>query len=111
MSGGALGWLVAATAAFVAAATSLRLHVASGGVWTVLGALALYGAGNVMILHPMRAGGMAVALSASAALQLVLVNLIAITVFGERPRPAQLAGIGLGMLAVVLIGWPSRSGE
>jgi len=32
-------------------------------------------------------------------------------VFGERPTPLQVAGIGLGVVAVALIVWPQGGGR
>lgn len=55
----------------------------------------------------MREGGMAVAISVSAVLQLVLANVAAFGLFGERPSGVQAAGIALGLVATVLILWPA----
>ena len=51
----------------------------------MLAALVLYTAGNLMMVRLMRDGGMAVAISVSAVLQLVLANAVAVILFGERP--------------------------
>ena len=59
-----------------------------------------------MMVRVMREGGMAVAISVSAVLQLLMANAVAMVWFGERPAPVQIAGIGLGALAVALILWP-----
>jgi glucose uptake protein len=40
-------------------------------------------------------------------LQLVLVNLVALVFFGERPGTTQMTGIALGIVAVALIVWPT----
>ena len=108
MSGGSLVWLGAATLAFLIAAALLRSYVETARLPAVLGALTLYTAGNLMMVRLMRDGGMAVAISVSAILQLVLANLVAMSVFGERPSATQAAGIALGVLAVALILWPAR---
>jgi glucose uptake protein len=55
----------------------------------------------------MRESGMAVAISLSAILQLLAAGGIAMALFGKRPSAVQLAGMGLGVLAVALIVMPS----
>ena len=109
MSGGSLLWLAAATGAFLLAAALLRSYVDTARLPLVLAALVLYTAGNLMMVRLMRDGGMAVAISVSAVLQLLLANVVAFGVFGERPSPTQAAGIGLGVVAVALILWPVRA--
>jgi glucose uptake protein len=101
-----LTWLAGAMAIFLAANVVLRTHAGSGGVALLLGALALYSAGNLMMVRLMRESGLAVAISLSSVLQLVLISAIAMVWFGERPTGLQLAGIGLGVVAVALIVWP-----
>jgi glucose uptake protein len=108
MSGATLVWLGAATLAFLVAAALLRTYVETSRAPLVLAALVLYTAGNLMMVRLMRDGGMAVAISVSAVLQLVLANAVAVGVFGERPGGTQAAGIALGVVAVVLILWPAR---
>ena len=109
MSGGTLVWLAAAMLAFLVASAMLRSYVDSGRVASVVAALVLYTAGNLMMVRLMRDGGMAVAISVSAVLQLVLANVVAMGAFGERPNPTQVAGIVLGIAAVALILWPART--
>ena len=70
-------------------------------------ALALYTLGNLMMVRLMRESGMSVAISVSAVLQLLLANAMAFGLFGERPSMQQLAGIGLGVVSVMLIVMPS----
>ena len=109
MSAGTLIWLAGAMLAFLAASSLLRGYVDSGRAMQVVAALVLYTAGNLMMVRLMRDGGMAVAISVSAILQLVLANLVAMTAFGERPGATQVAGIALGIVAVALILWPART--
>ena len=92
-----------ATAVFLAAASSLRAYVSTNGVWLLAVALVLYSLGNLMMVPLMRAGGMAVAMSLSAVLQLVLSALVAFVIFGERPLAVQWGGIALGVVSVALI--------
>ena len=101
----AIAWLMAAIAVFIGGAAALRSYAGTDWLPMLLLSLALYAVGNLMMVQPMRSGGMAVAISVSAVLQLVMVNLLALTVFGERPGPFQSAGIVLGILAVALILW------
>ena len=91
---------------FLAAASSLRAFAGGAALWVLLLALVLYCVGNLMMVPLMKANGMAVAMSVSAVLQLVMSSLVAVTVFGERPLTIQWAGIALGIMAVTLILWP-----
>lgn len=100
-------WLAVTVGVFLGAASASRAYVANPVLVTLLGALALYTIGNLMMLKLMRETGMSVAISISAIGQLVLVNLVAMSFFGERPNGTQLAGIGLGILAMALILWPA----
>jgi small multidrug resistance pump len=106
MSGPLILWLAGAMAVFVSANTVLRAYSASGQVWVLVGALALFCVGNVMMVRLMREGGLAVAISVSSIVQLVLIGVIAWTVFGERPTGLQMAGMALGVVAVAMIAWP-----
>ena len=58
--------------------------------------------GNIGYMGP----GLALAISISSVSQLVLISAVAVFWFGERPTPRQLAGMALGIAAVVLIAWP-----
>lgn len=106
MSGGSIVWLGATMAVFLAASSALRAYVERSEVWVIGLALALYCAGNLMMVRLMRESGMAVAISVSAVLQLVMATLVAVLIFSERPTPLQWSGIALGILAVALIVWP-----
>ena len=99
-------WLLAAMLVFVSANSALRTYAASSHLPTLLGALLMFSLGNVMMVRLMRESGLAVAISVSSVVQLVLISLVAILWFGERPTGMQLAGMGLGIVAVVLIAWP-----
>ena len=91
---------------FLSAASSLRAYAGGATIWVLVLALALYCLGNLMMVPLMKANGMAVAMSVSAVLQLVMSSLVAVTWFGERPLSVQWAGIALGIVAVTLILWP-----
>lgn len=106
MGAGSLLWLGLITAVFLSASAALRTYVERGAPSLLLASLALYGLGNLMMIRVMRESGMAVAISVSAVLQLVLATLVAVAAFGERPTGVQWAGIGLGAVAVALIAWP-----
>ncbi|MDF1609787.1 hypothetical protein PZ897_16490 [Hoeflea sp. YIM 152468] len=106
MSGSLMIWLSAVMVIFMIAASSLRLYVDRPSVWLLVFAIALYTAGNLMMVRVMREGGLAIAISLSAVLQLVLINLIGLLIFGERPTTMQIGGISLGIIAVALIVWP-----
>lgn len=106
MSSATLGWLFSAMVVYLAASATLRTYVATSQIGLLLGALVLYTAGNLMMVRLMRDNGMAVAISISAVLQLVLATLVAVIFFQERPTGLQWAGIALGVVAVALIVWP-----
>jgi small multidrug resistance pump len=109
MSGATLLWLGGAMLAFLTATSALRHYIGSGQIAVLLGALALYCVGNLMMVRIMRDSGMALSVAISSVLQLVLATAIAVAVFGERPTPLQWAGIALGILAVALIVWPQEA--
>jgi small multidrug resistance pump len=98
--------LGAAMAVFLAASSCLRVYAGGSAVWVLVLALTLYCVGNLMMVPLMKANGLAVAMSVSAILQLLLATLVAVIAFGERPLTIQWAGIGLGIAAVTLILWP-----
>ena len=106
MSGGLILWLAGAMAVFVTANTVLRAYSASAQVWMLVAALGLFTLGNLMMVRLMREGGLAVAISVSSIVQLVLIGMVAWFVFGERPTGLQIAGMALGVVAVALIAWP-----
>lgn len=108
MSGTAFLWLCGAMAVFLTATSALRLYIGTGQLAVLIGALALYCVGNLMMVRVMRDSGMALSVAVSSVLQLVLATVIAVAVFGERPTPLQWAGIALGVLAVALIVWPQE---
>jgi small multidrug resistance pump len=110
MSPSSLLWLAGAMAVFVLANSVLRSYSASTHVPTLLGALLLFTLGNLMMVRLMRESGLALAISISSVAQLVLISLVAFLWFGERPTPRQLAGMALGVVAVVLIAWPQEGG-
>ena len=106
MNAGSILWLGGAMLAFVAANSVLRTY-ATNSYWPILaGALGLFLIGNLMMIRLMRESGLAVIVSISSILQLVLIGVVAFAIFGERPTGLQLAGMVLGILAVTMIAWP-----
>lgn len=101
-----LGWLAASTAVFMAANSVLKLYAAKGGVAVLVGALALFCLGNVLMVQVMRANGLGVAISLSLIFQLVAITAVAFVFFGERPSLLQMAGLVLGIIAIGMIVWP-----
>ncbi|EYD72952.1 putative transmembrane protein [Rubellimicrobium mesophilum DSM 19309] len=110
MSSASILWLAMAMGVFVLANSVLRAYSASTYLPTLVGALLLFSLGNLMMVRLMRESGLALAISVSSVVQLVLISLVAVLWFGERPSPRQLAGMALGVVAVVLIAWP-QGGE
>lgn len=104
-------WLFGATAVFITAASTSRVYVHTTNVLYLLLSMTLYVIGNLMMLRLMREGGLGLAISLSAITQLLVINVIAFAFFGERLSNTQLAGVGLGILAMglMLLPAPSRS--
>ena len=99
-------WLTGAMATFLAAATASRAYITSSNMLLLLLSLSLYCVGNLMMVKLMREGGLGLAISVSAIAQLLLINLIAFALFGERLTATQMAGVGLGVIAMVLMLFP-----
>ncbi len=106
MAPASLLWLGLAMAVFIAANSVLRTYAASSWWPTLLAALVLFSVGNVMMVRLMRESGLALPIALSSVAQLVLITLVAVVWFGERPTGLQLAGLGLGLVAVAMIAWP-----
>lgn len=105
-------WLGIATVIFLLAATVAKHWAVAPHVGKVVLALALYSAGNLIMLRLVRDFGMASAFSLSAVIQLVAVNLIALIYFGERLGMTQGAGVVLAVVAVAMITLgPAASGR
>lgn len=102
--------LISATIAFIAAASAAKAWALSANSWGWLClTLGLYTVGNLVILRLVREVGMGPALSLSALLQLVAINVLAIAFFGERVTFQQGTGIVLALVAFALITLPSAS--
>lgn len=108
MSGLTLVWLGGAMVVFLSATSILRSYAATPHLPSLVGALILYCIGNLMMIRVLRDSGMAIAVSVSSVLQLVLGTVIAVMLFGERPTAIQWTGIALGVVAVALIVWPQE---
>lgn len=106
MAPASLLWLGLAMAVFIAANSVLRTYAASSWWPTLAVALLLFSVGNVMMVRLMRESGLALPIALSSVAQLVLITLVAVVWFGERPTGLQLAGLGLGVVAVAMIAWP-----
>lgn len=107
MTGVGMLWLALATGIFLLAASALRGYAGQGHLWMILTSLGLYVLGNLVMVRIMRESGMALAISVSAVLQLVLATLVAVIFFAERPSGLQWGGIALGMVAVAMLLWPA----
>jgi small multidrug resistance pump len=108
MSGTFILLLLGSSAIFMAAASASRAYVSSDNwLWVVL-SMCLYVSGNLIMIRLMREGGLGLAISVSAIVQLVLVNVIAFAVFSERITNIQMGGVALGIVAMVLMMWPGK---
>ena len=99
-------WLAGAITIFISGATAWRAYIATSNILILVLSLTLYCVGNLMMVRLMREGGLGLAISASAIVQLIVVNIIAVAVFGEPLSTPQLAGVGLGVLAMALMMFP-----
>ena len=95
--------LAFSTVIFLLAATVAKSWALAPGMGKLVLTLLLYSAGNMVMLRLVREFGMASAFSLSAVIQLVAVNVIALSWFGERLSVMQGSGIALAILAVGLI--------
>ncbi|MCR4267428.1 hypothetical protein [Nitratireductor sp. ZSWI3] len=104
MSAFSLLLLSVSTATFVGAASAAKTWVLLQPNWRWLAlTLILYTLGNLIMLRLIRDVGMAVAISLSAIIQLIAINMVALVVFGEKVSAAQGAGLALAIVAVALI--------
>lgn len=101
-------WLAGSMAIFIAGATASRTYIANSNILILILALVLYCIGNLMMVRLMREGGLGLAISASSIAQLVVVNIVAFVIFGERLSLPQLAGVGLGIVAMALMLFPAQ---
>lgn len=95
--------LGASTVIFVLAASAAKGWTVAPSHWRLALVLALYTIGNLIMLRLIREFGMGVALSLSAVIQLVAVNLVALMWFGEKVNALQAVGIVTAIVAIALI--------
>lgn len=95
--------LCASTVIFILAASAAKAWTVAPGYGKLALTLVLYTAGNLIMLRLIRDFGLGVAISLSAVIQLIAVNLVAFAFFGERVDLVQGAGILIAILAVVLV--------
>jgi multidrug transporter EmrE-like cation transporter len=91
------------TVVFLLAASAAKAWTLAPTNWRLILVLALYSIGNLIMLRLIRDFGMGVALSLSAVIQLVAVNVVAFAWFGERVDTLQGVGIVIAIAAVALI--------
>ena len=103
MSFWGLAQLGFSTVIFLAAATTAKQWGLSPSLGKIVLTLALYSLGNLVMLRLIREFGMSVSFSLSAVIQLVAVNIVALTFYGERISALQATGIALAIAAVALI--------
>ena len=94
---------------FVAAGACAKLYALVPEWPRLIAALALYTAGNLVIIRVVRDAGLGLTMSVSTVVQLVVMNLLAVIVFRERLTGPQYLGVLLGIVAVALIVLPSSS--
>lgn len=98
-----LSQLAVSTVIFILAASTAKGWALAPSHGRLALVLVLYSAGNLIMLRLIREFGMGVALSLSAVIQLVAVNLVAFFWFGEKVGVLQGVGILTAMAAVALI--------
>lgn len=95
--------LALSTLIFLGAASVAKSWALAPSGLKMLATLALYSLGNLIMLRLVREFGMGIAFSLSAVIQLIAVNLVAFTVFGERVGTIEAAGIALAVASVAVI--------
>ena len=95
--------LLISTVLFLLAATAAKGWALAPSPLRLMLVLALYSLGNLVMLRLIRDFGMGVALSLSAVVQLIAVNVVAMVVFGEQVGSIQGWGIVLAIFAVALL--------
>ena len=103
MSYSGLAQLGASTVIFLLAASAAKSWTMAPSAWRLVLVLALYTAGNLIMLRLIREFVMGIALSLSAVIQLVAVNLVALLWFGERLDGYQTVGVLAAIVAIALI--------
>ena len=103
MSFWGLGQLGLSTVMFLLAAMAAKQCGLAPSSAKLLVTLALYTAGNLIMLRLVREFGMSVSFSLSAVIQLVAVNVVALAFFGERLNALQATGVVLAIAAIALI--------
>ena len=98
-----LAQLGMSTMIFLLAAMAAKQWGLDPSLGKILLTLALYTAGNLIMLRLVREFGMSVSFSLSAVIQLVSVNVVALVFFGERLNALQATGVVLAIAAVALI--------
>jgi drug/metabolite transporter (DMT)-like permease len=98
-----LAQLGMSTVIFLLAAMAAKQWGLQPSLGRMLLTLALYTAGNLIMLRLVREFGMSVSFSLSAVIQLVSVNVVALVFFGERLNALQATGVVLAIAAVALI--------
>lgn len=96
--------LALSTALFVGAASSAKAWALSDSapLW-LASTLVLYTLGNLIMLRLIRDLGMGTALSLSAVVQLVAVNVVGLAFFGERVSAIQATGLVMAVVAIAMI--------
>ncbi len=98
-----LAQLGASTLIFLGAASIAKSWAVSPSLFKMVVTLALYTLGNLIMLRLVREFGMGIAFSLSAVIQLIAINLVAFTVFGEKVGLVEAVGIALAIASVAVI--------
>ena len=95
--------LAASTIIFLLAASGAKSWALAPNPGKLIVTLALYTVGNLIMLRLVREFGMSIAFTLSAIIQLVAVNVVALTYYGEPLTASQGVGIVLAIAAVAVI--------
>ncbi len=95
--------LAASTIIFLLAASGAKSWAMAPNLGKLIVTLALYTVGNLIMLRLVREFGMSIAFTLSAIIQLVAVNVVALTYYGEPLTASQGVGVALAILAVAVI--------
>ncbi len=97
-----------ATGIFIGAGSVAKSWALSPTLGKMALALTCYIAGNLIMMRLLRHIGMSTAFSLTGVLQVVVINLVAVAIFGEKVSLQAGIGIALAILGVILITFAPR---
>ncbi|MEM7076923.1 MAG: hypothetical protein AAF484_17690 [Pseudomonadota bacterium] len=94
--------LLGSSAGFTLGSLLLKRY-ADTGAWTTLSmSFAVFAASNLLFAHVLK-GGLGSGVVASSMLQIILMAVLGVVIFGERLDPFQIAGVALAAVSIFLM--------